>query len=151
MSTKNTTQNLIDTNLADASLVEASEHREVENALLNEVYSDVINDTQDTTSVVTANNPATRKYDIKIVKQGRKVTVTGFIKNTSGSMLNNAIFFSINASEFTKDTNDIVCYGNKRSDGLSTRLVIEGQDLWLRALIGNNETVDFELTYFTLD
>lgn len=146
---KTTIQSLIDTNLADTSNIEATEHREVEHALLNEMYGTVVSDTQATTNVLTANTPASRLYDVKIVKQGRKVTITGFIKNTSGSMLNNARFFSINAGEYTKDANDIVCYGTKRSNALAIRLTLEGQELWLRALIGNNDTVDFELTYFT--
>lgn len=145
---KTTIQSLIDTNLADSSNIEASEHREVEHALLDELYGTVISDTQATTNFATAIS-SSRKYDIKVVKQGRKVTVTGYIKNTTGSMLNNAKFFTINAGELTKDANDIVCYGTKRSNALAIRLTLEGQDLWLRALIGNNETIDFELTYFT--
>ena len=71
MSTKTIIQNLINTNLADASSITAAEHRAVENALLNELYPTPIYESSESTYTITSKNSAiaTNLYGVSIVKQ----------------------------------------------------------------------------------
>lgn len=92
MSTKTNIQNLINTNLADSSSITASEHRAVENSLLNELYPTPVYETQATTNTITAKNATINNlnYDISIVKQGRLVTISGILWNNTGSIIDDS-------------------------------------------------------------
>lgn len=150
MSTKTSIQNLIDTNLADSSSITAPEHRAVESALLNELYPTAIYEADDTTNTITAKNSAisTNLYGLSIIKQGRLVTLTGYMTNDSFSIINNASwFFEIIASEFFPDTAQgtiIYRIGNNRQLLFNTttkRFGINNCDAGSRN--------DFQITYIT--
>lgn len=153
MSTKTNIQNLINTNLADASSITASEHRSVENSLLNEVYPTPIYETQATTNTITAKNATINNlnYDISIVKQGRLVTITGILWNNTGSIIDdseNYFFEIINSEYFPDTTKPIIIYrmGNNRQlifQVTSKRFGIYG------AGVGSQN--EFQITYLTLN
>ena len=86
MATKTTIENLINSNLASGSNITASEHRDVLNIILNELYSDVI--LQDTT-LTEILSPLTSdiNYKILISKNGNNVNINGFISNDSLSAI----------------------------------------------------------------
>lgn len=152
MSTKTNIQNLINTNLADASSITASEHRAVENALLNELYPTPIYESSESTNTITSKNSAiaTNLYGVSIVKQGRLVTISGYLTNNSFNILNNSSwFFEIINSEYFPDTtvNPIIYrMGNNRQLIFTTsnkRFGIHNCDAGLRS--------DFQITYSTLN
>ena len=85
MATKTGIQNLINTNLASGIEIVATDHREVENAFVSELYADEVLDTDATTNVVTKNTsvyPAS-SYDIRFVKRGNSVNVYGVFNTDS--------------------------------------------------------------------
>jgi hypothetical protein len=113
MSTKSTIQNLINTNLADASSITASEHRAVENSLLNELYPTPIYENHvTTTNTITAKNPTIEglNYSISIVKQGLSVTITGYLQNNSSAIIGESEYFFeiINSEYFPNSGNPFV-------------------------------------------
>lgn len=107
MSTKLEIIELINTNLADDSEILASEHRDVENALVNELFPDIFSEKDSSlTNEITAKNTVNTKlkYNIYFVKQGRMVYVYGSITNTSTEIIdfsnNDNFFFEITNSEY---------------------------------------------------
>lgn len=153
MSTKTTIQTLINTNLADSSNITAFEHRAVENALLNELYPTVINETHATTNTVTAKNTnlTTNEYSVSICKQGRVVTINGTIINNSNNIIgtnSNHWFFEIINSEYfplTTQSNVIVIgsnYNSKIIFNISEKKIYTSE-------IQANGSLNFTLTYFT--
>ena len=150
MATKSTIQTLINTNLADASNITASEHRAVENSLLNELYPTAIYETQATTNTITAKNPtiANLNYNISIVKQGRLVTISGILFNNTSSIISDSeYFFEIINSEYFPDTtrpNIIYRLGNNKQLLFNTTLKRFG--IFGAAAASQNE---FQITYLT--
>ena len=156
MSTKATLQALISTNLADGSLITASEHRAVEDALLNELYPSFVNETHLTTNTVTSRNTSitTNEYNISICKQGRLVTINGKVLNNSADSRLTQWFFEITNSEYFPATNqfnqrvltfsqteDLLISSFGYIDFSSKRFFIHN--------IGENTEMYFQITYFT--
>ncbi len=105
MSTKLEIIELINTNLADDSEILASEHRDVEKALVNELFPDIFSEKDSSFEITTKNTVNTKlKYNIYFIKQGRMVYVYGSITNTSTEIIdfsnNDNFFFEITNSEY---------------------------------------------------
>jgi hypothetical protein len=114
MATKAELETLINTNLATSSLITATEHRAVEQSLLNSFYPTVTNVTQADTTIFTPNAAfaGTFLYEFNVVKIGRLITVTGyFVKN---SLDNTTVreYFTITNPEYLGVVNDISFGGN---------------------------------------
>lgn len=98
MATKSVIQNLINTNLADGSNIVASEHREVEDALLNELYA--------TTLFFGFDNPLTGftplvsglYYEMQLTKRGNNVNLQGYILNGTNGIIGSQNLFQIETS-----------------------------------------------------
>ncbi|MCP4984847.1 MAG: hypothetical protein GY928_01920 [Colwellia sp.] len=90
MSTKAEAQTLIDTDLASDQPITAVLHRNVlkddEYSLLSNMYADEIIDTQITQTVFTPNQDCS--FDLNILKQGRKVTISGTITANEADVVN---------------------------------------------------------------
>lgn len=150
MSTKTDITNSINT-IDDGGLNTAAEVRATLTTLKDNAYGSVILDTQASTNVVTADNATDRQYSISVLKQGREVTMKGFLKNNTGFMIAAEVFFTINAGEYTQDSNVITFYAKKQTDGSNVRCALGASTLTLIDTIGANQTIFFELTYYTQD
>ena len=95
MAIKVTIQNLINSLIrSNPSLIDKTEHADVEDALLLNSYGNIINETRTTTSHTSRiTNPNLLRtnilYNIFIVKQGRLVTIKGFVSNQTGGIVSN--------------------------------------------------------------
>ena len=148
MSTKADIQSSINT-IDDGGLNTASEVRTVFGNMLSNAYGTVVTDTQATTNVLTADNATDKQYSVSILKQGREVLISGFIKNNTASMIAGEVFFTINSGEYTQDANIITIYGNLQSTGNNVRLALGASTLTLIDTIGANATVYFQTKYYT--
>ena len=100
MAIKTDIQSTINTNLSDASNIQAVEHRAVEDALLNEMYKvATVKDTNLTTNVITLND-ANFEYNLTFKKQGGLVYVYGYVSNVTSNLLNGGNFAEITNSEY---------------------------------------------------
>lgn len=153
MSTKTAIQSLIDTNLADASNITASEHRAVENSLLSELYPNVAFETRSSNTITTENTNVgftTNDYQIYIAKQGRKVTIYGTIINGSAFIVGdrpNEWFFEIVDNEYKQKTGTYA-YGNIRASNWSAFVSLNNNKLFCNG-ISQFQTYYFTITYFT--
>jgi hypothetical protein len=154
MSTKTQIQTLINNNLADGSSITASEHREVEIVLLNELYPTNIYETRDDNTITTQNTNAaylTNSYEINIVKQGRLVTISGKLINESGNSVTNSInawFFQIVGTEYLQSSATPLTIGFV-SSGSGTGSIQLLQNKLYCAYLGGLSTINFQLTYTT--
>ena len=104
MATKVTIQNLINSLIrSNPSLIDKTEHADVEDALLLNSYATVINETQLVNTITTENasNPLLQ-YNVFFCKQGRKVTIKGNLVNSSALIIGDEAshFFQIVDSEY---------------------------------------------------
>lgn len=103
MSTKAEIEANIDAKLASGSGITATEHRAVLKddlvSILNECYPDIVNDTHVTQNVFLP-DAAGVEYDLKIVKQGRLVFLSGTITNNTGGPRTGLIEITDVASEY---------------------------------------------------
>lgn len=154
MSTKATIQALINANLADGSSITASEHRAVEDMLLNELYPTPIYETRDSNTITTENTNSaflTNSYQINIVKQGRVVTIIGKIINGSNNIIGNTLnswFFQITASEYLQNTSMPRVFGVVKNDGYVSSVELYDNKLFCDYINAFGE-LEFQLTYFT--
>jgi len=153
MSIKSAILTLINTKLSSGSAISASEHREVEVSLLDNLYPIEVNETHATTNVITERNLVNTnlQYDVKIYKQGRTVFINGFIKNNSAFAVND-YFLTIVGTEYLPA---LVTYsGNKyiaNSNLPSTSLSLNTTNNRLNAVVPANTTVIFSISYPTLN
>jgi len=155
MSTKSTIQTLINTNLADSSDILASEHRAVENALLNELYPDIVNESDSGVDFnITDKNTINTDlgYNIYIIKQGRLVTIKGEIINNSEIIISDEAdnyFFEIIGSDYIPHV-DSSEYWQPSIDisGVAVPIKIVNNKLYL-ATASSSPILNFSLTYFT--
>lgn len=151
MSTKATIQTLINENLADSSSITASEHREVENSLLNELYGTSYVEKHNLTNGITLRNLTilTNEFNVTFLKQGSRVSISGFIKNNSSNIYGgnvNSFFIEIIDSDYFPRTNQSpisipTSQGSIEFDFTAKKIYT--------TFIGANATVNFQLTYFT--
>jgi hypothetical protein len=73
-----------DDNITDTTIIIPSAHRTANNAMIDEIYPDVVNDTQSTTNILTKVD-TDFNYDFNITKVGRMVYIEGTIRNATFS------------------------------------------------------------------
>jgi hypothetical protein len=86
MATKTELQNIIATKLPSGSTIPAVDHREVENALVNEMFPTITHDFSTSGGI---------ERDLRYTKIGNQVTVAGRIQNVSTEILGNLIVATI--------------------------------------------------------
>ena len=149
MATKTTIQNLIDTNLSSGSNITATEHREVEIALLNELFPtehrelhhQILPDELEITTPELSN----LFYDISFVKRGNTVYINGYVRNKTGAVFSGKVL-NIDTTEYNTKTNRQ--YFASCSNG--TNLEIQNSSIYITE-IANGEHAYFSLTYQTND
>ena len=139
MSTKTQLQTLINTNLADGILIEAPEHREVENGLLNEMFP-----TANIQEVVS--NGANFNYKISFNKIGNLVFINGFIKNETNNIINSQTILTISDALYYGKTGANFMYNIK-----NIILNIGTSVMFLTGNIGIGETIYINEIYQTND
>jgi len=149
MAIKSTLTTKIATDLASASTITASELRSVENDLLNNAYGTVVNDTQATTNVLTADNTTEKLYNIDITKQGRYVHLKGSITKASMGIIELETWASITTAEYLPD--DFHSFWGHLANDTPIRFTINpAGDIILVTPLGATETVYFTTIYNTL-
>lgn len=98
---KTALQTLIET-IDDGGVNTAAEVRAVLNGALDNAYATEIIDTHLTTNVFTKIGTANCEYEIRVIKQGRKVTVTGFVDSMQASL---SQFATVTNSEYQPPAN----------------------------------------------
>jgi hypothetical protein len=93
----------------------------------------------------------THYYSLQFVKQGRTVSVNGFIQNKTGGIVSNENWFDIDAGEYTHDANNALFFGVSTTSGNSVRCKIEGTKLIVVGALGNNEVIEVNFQYNTLN
>lgn len=150
MATKTEVQSLIDTNLADASNITASEHRAVEGAFVDELYPTPIYDTQATTNVFTKiDNDYT--YNFKIAKQGSVVNLSGSLGQSTGGTIGNQNIVTITDTDYLPyafATDQIIQAFS--TSGQVVNLSITGSTIYIVGNTPNNVTFYFNGTYQTV-
>ena len=149
MSTKTIIQTLINTNLADSSTILASEHREVEIALLNELfpteYRELHEQSLPDELEITTPGLSNLFYDISFVKRGNTVYLNGYVRNKTGAIFSGKVL-NIDTTEYNTKTDRQ--YFASCSNG--TNLEIQNSNILITE-IANNEQAYFSLTYQTND
>lgn len=118
--------------------------------IINNFYGTIVNEKETTvTKVITAANPsASIQYDVDFVKQGRTVTMNGFIKNDS-DFLENTTFLEIVSAEYLPAQVPGDNYVGNSIGGYD--IYLQDVDNYLYATVPANTTVQFSLTYNTLN
>ena len=157
MAIKVTIQNLINSLIrSNPSLIDKTEHADVEDALLLNSYGNIIYETRTTTSHTSRiTNPNLLKtditYNVYIVKQGRLVTIKGIVFNNTDSIISdnetNDFIFEIVDSEFFPDE---LSTTTKFPVVQGTYVRLSGTDkkLYFNQL-GAGDLVTFNIQYFT--
>lgn len=147
MATKSNLLSSINTQLT--AIITQAKHRLSMSALVDELYPSVISDTQATTNVLTASNGTDRTYNLKIVKQGRCVTVTGRLKNTLTSIVSNVEFATVTNAEFLA-SGTINYYGFGENGNVKITFTSSGSLLVTGSMASESE-IEINFTYFTLN
>lgn len=147
MATKTSLLSAINTQLT--AVITQAKHRLSMSLMLDELYPTIISDTQATTNIFTAVNATDRTYNLKIVKQGRCVTIKGRIKNNTTSIISNVPFFNITNSEFTPS--DATYYNGVGEDGIVRFVLTAGNEFSVLDSMPAESEIDINFTYFTLN
>ncbi len=153
MGTKTDIQTKIATDLASGNTIPISDHRDVltgsTDSILDNLYADNINDTNATTNVVTE-NAANKTYSLNFVKQGRKVTVIGFVRNNTGAFTSvNEIWCSITNTEFQQAVSPTYITGHSAASSQPIKFILATNNFAALDSVGINEVVEFNFTYYT--
>lgn len=147
MATKTNLLSSINTQLT--AIITQAKHRLSMSALVDELYPSVISDTQATTNVFTASNATDRTYNLKIVKQGRCVTIKGRLKNTLVSIISGVDFATITNAEFLPS--DLTTYYGIGESG-SVRITLDaGGALSVVGSMDSESEIEINFIYFTLN
>ena len=155
MATKAEIQTQINT-IDDGGNNTAAEVRDVlgtnSSSLLENIYPDIISDTDASSTIIVANSNFS--YDVDIVKIGRLVNIKGTATNISGSTQNQgASVFSITNTTYLAESsvNNLGTGGSNEP----IRLTVAGSPTTTFLQIGdavfNNENLRFNLFYQTLN
>lgn len=147
MATKSNLLSSINTQLT--AIITQAKHRNSMNALVDELYPSVISDTQATTNVFTASNATDRTYNLKIVKQGRCVTIKGRMKNVLTSIISDVTFANITNAEFLP-SESTAYYGISDNTIVNFSLTNSGF-LTVTSPMSAGSEIDINFTYFTLN
>jgi hypothetical protein len=155
MSTKAELKTLIDTNLSSGQPITALLHRDMlknnANNILDNMYSDELVDTELTETYFSIDTPGDVEFNFKILKQGRKVVVSGTIESNVTNL--------IQVGQFTDAQLQCPLGGNYFAVGyLSISGIAKGINIFNTAsetrikIMGglpNGFTLNFQITYFT--
>ena len=157
MAIKVTIQNLINSLIrSNPSLIDKTEHADVEDALLLNSYGNIINETRTTTSHTSRiTNPNLLKtnitYNAFIVKQGRLVTIKGRVWNYTGAIVSNSdindFIFEIVDSEFFPDEFSTATFFPV-AQGTFVQFYGTDKKLYFNQL-GHGDLATFNIQYFT--
>lgn len=150
MSIKTTIQGLITTLIrTNPALIDKTEHADVEDALLANLYADVIAETH-LSGTITDQTSDANFYSLHFCKQGRKVTVTGVLNNKQLSITSTTSFFEVVDSEYFPALSVVSgqkIIGNASNDNrpikmrfTANKLLLDGSSLG----VGQNVYVTFE-------
>lgn len=150
MAVKQDIIDLINANLADASNILASQHRQAlhsdVDSIVENFYPSEIQDNPGTTLVVTKNN-VSNNYLLRITKQGRKVTINGTysgVDETFGEM------FQITNLDFQPEPASNYYGSGTTFSGDVVPIQLNGFSLFASQLL-SSETLRFNFTYNTKD
>lgn len=145
MSTRAEIQTLIDTDLADASDITATEHRNVladdADSVLENIYMTPINDTHSSSTITTSN--ANFNYDVIITKTGRNVHIVGTV-TANNSLAAGATMFAISDAEYQTSYQ---AYGSGYTYGNPMGVQISSNNVTLLESIFALEIVFINITY----
>lgn len=147
MATKTSLLSAINAQLT--AIITQAKHRLSMSLMLDELYPSVINDTQATTNVLTASNATDRTYNLRIVKQGRCVTIKGRLKNATDEIVSNVDFATITTSEYLP-SETTTYYGFGELGQVRFTLDVGGVLSVVSAMGGSSE-IEINFTYFTLN
>lgn len=149
MAIKTVIQELINSLIRTNTLIDKTEHADVEDALLLNSYGNIITDTQATTNVFTADDAISKQYNLKIVKQGRFVNISGTLTKNSVGIIELEYWCAITNSEYLPN-NDHEFWGTLEN-GAPIRLVLysTGQML-IWSPLGASEVINISTVYNTL-
>ena len=157
MAIKATIQNLINSLIrSNPSLIDKTEHADVEDALLLNSYGNIINETRTTTSHTSRiTNPNLLKenimYNIFIVKQGRLVTIKGIVQNQTGLIMSDRhdhdfIFEIVDSEYLPHELSTTTLF--PVSSGAFVQFHATEKKLFCNQL-GVDDKVTFNIQYFT--
>ena len=140
---------LIRTNPA---LIDKTEHADVEDALLANAYGSTILESYSSGSDLTPNTTivsADLWYRLNFLKQGRNVSVNGFLYNKKTEIYSGS-WLTIDTSEYTQSSEQVYING-VTSTGIAVKLRLSNDILVLDGAIGANGYVYVNFNYFTQD
>ena len=146
MATKLEIQNLIASNIrSNPSLIDKTEHADVEDALLNELF---VGQTE-----ANGNANGFIEYSLRFTKKGNYCILTGSFKNVTNIILGTGIGVNI-PSTFAIPFKDVEFYGQIIDNNSNVRLIITNETnlnylnrIVLLSNLGAGQTVIFNLTY----
>ena len=167
MATKQSIINKVDTDLASNSNIEATDHRGVlhgaSDSLIDNFYGIELID--ENTGGVLSSNVITSvstdlAYKMFITKSGSTVNITGFIRNSSGTILPaNTLFFTITNNEYKVKSSSginpyqVVVVASSYNTTFATfdvdRVVLQNDELRVTQAVAINSILRFSLTYNT--
>ena len=119
-------------------LVLKTEHADVEQLMWDEIYPNVVTDTESTTLVLTKLNTYF-DYEIKMWKQGKTVHMIGEIRNQSGSPLTAVDVASIADGEFRPLGLTRIILTNGSGD--TVQIKVEGSKISFNSTVGTNTLI----------
>lgn len=131
------------------AIITQAKHRLAMSLMLDELYPSVIHDTEATTNIFTASNAANITYNLRIVKQGRCVTIKGRFKNATNQIVSNVAFATITTPEYLPSETTIY-FGFGMLGPVSFVLGTNGV-LSIVSAMGASSEMDINFTYFTLN
>ena len=134
----------------DGGVNPASEVRAVYEVLNDNFYGLKTTDTNATTNVITESS-SDKVYDVKTIKKGGQVTITGTLRNNTGAILpGGTSWFSISNTEYYQITSSVYdLVGESIFNRDSVFLTLSGNVLTSSDIIGAGERVIFTLIYST--
>lgn len=87
MINKSDLQNLSNTKISDEEIITAEMHREVNDGLIDNDYADIIFDGGGGEDTIIRRGVSISSLSAQFVKQGRRVTVNGWFRQTSGTTI----------------------------------------------------------------
>ena len=159
MAIKTAIQGLISSLIrTNPSLIDKTEHADIEDALLANSYGDIVNEkNEDIGAIITTKNTINTDlmYKVAIVKQGRVVTMLGSIQNTSSLIVSDVnadnFFFEIIDSDYFPTTTGAAINKYPTYDGAYIKMGGTDRKFIYCSSIGANTSIDFSITYFTQD
>lgn len=120
------------------------------NSVLENTYAEQILDEQSTTNVFTLRTGINVSYIFRILKQGRRVTITGHVKNLSNQPLYYPIFADITNTEFQMVDDQYYQYPfSLASANGHVRGILTENYIKLIGALGIFERLDFTAMYYT--